>query len=86
MSDCELSIESFSQPGRRFAGSPDASLQHDRRPAGTTISRRLAGNCCLAYGHSIAGQTENYGLPLGLYQTWGKDKGKKSDQRDENKK
>lgn len=28
-----------------------------------------------AYGHSIAGQTENYAY-LGLYKTWGKDKGK----------
>ena len=28
-----------------------------------------------AYGHSVAGQTENYGY-LGLYETWGnKDKG-----------
>jgi hypothetical protein len=27
-----------------------------------------------AYGHSIAGQTENYGY-LGIYKTWGKDKG-----------
>jgi hypothetical protein len=26
-----------------------------------------------AYGHSIAGQTENYGY-LGIYKTWGKDK------------
>jgi hypothetical protein len=25
-----------------------------------------------AYGHSIAGQTENYGY-LGMYWTWGKD-------------
>ncbi|MEO6802441.1 MAG: hypothetical protein ABI197_04245, partial [Granulicella sp.] len=24
-----------------------------------------------AYGHSVAGQTENYGY-LGLYKTWGK--------------
>jgi hypothetical protein len=32
-----------------------------------------------AYGHSIAGQTENYAY-LGLYKTWGKDKDK-----DENK-
>jgi hypothetical protein len=30
-----------------------------------------------AYGHSVAGQTENYAY-LGLYKTWGKDKGKKS--------
>ena len=29
-----------------------------------------------AYGHSIAGQTENYAY-LGLYKTWGKDKGDK---------
>ena len=28
-----------------------------------------------AYGHSIAGQTENYGY-LGLYKTWGRDRGK----------
>jgi hypothetical protein len=28
-----------------------------------------------AYGHSIAGQPENYGY-LGLYKTWGKDKDK----------
>lgn len=27
-----------------------------------------------AYGHSVAGQTESYGY-LGLYKTWGKDKG-----------
>jgi hypothetical protein len=27
-----------------------------------------------AYGHSVAGQTENYAY-LGLYKTWGKDKG-----------
>jgi hypothetical protein len=26
-----------------------------------------------AYGHSIAGQTENYAY-LGLYKTWGKDR------------
>lgn len=26
-----------------------------------------------AYGHSVAGQTENYGY-LGLYKTWGRDR------------
>jgi hypothetical protein len=30
-----------------------------------------------AYGHSIAGQTENYAY-VGLYKTWGKNKGRKS--------
>lgn len=34
-----------------------------------------------AYGHSIAGQTENYGY-LGLYKTWGKDKGNDTDKKD----
>lgn len=28
-----------------------------------------------AYGHSVAGQSENYGY-LGLYRTWGKDEKK----------
>jgi hypothetical protein len=32
-----------------------------------------------AYGHSVFGQTENYAY-LGLYQTWGKDKGGARDQ------
>ena len=32
-----------------------------------------------AYGHSIAGQTENYAY-LGLYKTWGKDKNKDKDE------
>jgi hypothetical protein len=29
------------------------------------------------YGHSVAGQTENYAY-LGMYWTWGKDKDKKT--------
>src|SRR5208337_3970449 len=33
-----------------------------------------------AYGHSIAGQTENYAY-LGLYWTWGKDDKKPDDQK-----
>jgi hypothetical protein len=35
-----------------------------------------------AYGHSIAGQTENYAY-LGLYKTWGKDRASKTDKSDE---
>ncbi len=35
-----------------------------------------------AYGHSVAGQTENYAY-LGLYWTWGKDKDNKQDEPDE---
>jgi len=37
-----------------------------------------------AYGHSIAGMTENYAY-LGLYWTWGKDD-KKSDDKDSGEK
>ena len=37
-----------------------------------------------AYGHSVAGQTENYAY-LGLYWTWGKDD-KKDDDKDKNSK
>ena len=33
------------------------------------------GAILFAYGHSVAGQTENYAY-LGLYKTWGKDKDK----------
>jgi hypothetical protein len=33
-----------------------------------------------AYGHSIAGQTENYAY-LGLYKTWGKDKDSQTDKK-----
>ena len=31
------------------------------------------------YGHSVAGQTENYAY-VGMYWTWGKDKGDKKDE------
>jgi hypothetical protein len=34
-----------------------------------------------AYGHSVAGQTENYAY-LGLYYTWGKDADKKASARE----
>ena len=37
-----------------------------------------------AYGHSVAGETENYAY-LGLYKTWGKDKGKHNDKNDVDK-
>jgi hypothetical protein len=38
-----------------------------------------------AYGHSIAGQTENYAY-LGLYWTWGKDDKKRDDKDSDEKK
>ena len=38
-----------------------------------------------AYGHSVAGQTENYAY-LGLYKTWGKDKGGDNADQDSDKK
>lgn len=80
----ELSVESFTHAREGFAAAQtQASSMID---AGGYYHFKSPGwQLLFAYGHSIAGQTENYGY-LGLYKTWGKDKGKKSDQGDENKK
>ena len=74
----ELSIETFSHAREGFAAAQtQASSLID---AGGYYHFKSPGwQLLFAYGHSIAGQTENYGY-LGLYKTWGKDKGKKSDQ------
>jgi hypothetical protein len=80
----ELSIETFSHAGEGIAApQTQASSMID---AGGYYHFKSPGlQLLFAYGHSIAGQTENYGY-LGLYKTWGKDKGKKADQGDQNKK
>ena len=74
----ELSIETFSHAREGFAAAQtQASSLID---AGGYYHFKSPGwQLLFAYGHSIAGQTENYGY-LGLYKTWGKDKGKKGDQ------
>ncbi len=73
----ELSIESFSHAREGFAAAQtQASSMID---AGGYYHFKSPGlQLLFAYGHSIAGQTENYGY-LGLYKTWGKDKGGDND-------
>ena len=68
----ELSIESFSHAREGLAApQTEASSMID---AGGYYHFKSPGlQLLFAYGHSIAGQTENYGY-LGLYKTWGKDK------------
>lgn len=70
----ELSAEVFSHAREGFAAAQtQASTMID---AGGYYHFKSPGlQLLFAYGHSIAGQTENYAY-LGLYKTWGKDKGK----------
>lgn len=69
----ELSAEVFSHAREGFAAAQtEASTLID---AGGYYHFKSPGlQLLFAYGHSIAGQTENYAY-LGLYKTWGKDKG-----------
>ncbi len=68
----ELSAEIFSHAGEGIAAAQtQASTLID---AGGYYHFAQPGlQLLFAYGHSIAGQTENYAY-LGLYKTWGKDK------------
>ena len=68
----ELSAEVFSHAREGFAAAQtEASTLID---AGGYYHFKSPGlQLLFAYGHSIAGQTENYAY-LGLYKTWGKDK------------
>lgn len=70
----ELSAEIFAHAREGFAAAQtQASTMID---AGGYYHFKSPGlQLLFAYGHSIAGQTENYAY-LGLYKTWGKDKGK----------
>jgi hypothetical protein len=72
----ELSAEVFSHAREGFAAAQtQSSTMID---AGGYYHFKSPGlQLLFAYGHSIAGQTENYAY-LGLYKTWGKDKGKKT--------
>lgn len=77
----EISVESFSHAREGFAtAQTQASWLID---AGGYYHFKSPGlQLLFAYGHSIAGQTENYAY-LGLYKTWGKnkDKGKDADKK-----
>lgn len=68
----ELSAEVFSHAREGFAtAQTQSSTMID---AGGYYHFKSPGlQLLFAYGHSIAGQTENYGY-LGLYKTWGKDR------------
>lgn len=68
----ELSAEVFSHAREGFAtAQTQSSTMID---AGGYYHFKSPGlQLLFAYGHSVAGQTENYGY-LGLYKTWGKDR------------
>lgn len=76
----ELSIESFSHAREGFAAAQtQGSSMID---AGGYYHFKQPGlQLLFAYGHSVHGQTENYGY-VGLYKTWGKDKAKSKDAGD----
>ena len=68
----ELSAEVFAHAREGFATAQTQSST--LMDAGGYYHFKSPGlQLLFAYGHSIAGQTENYGY-LGLYKTWGKDK------------
>lgn len=68
----ELAAEVFSHAREGFAASQtEASTLIDA--GGYYHFKSPALQLIFAYGHSIAGQTENYAY-LGLYKTWGKDR------------
>jgi hypothetical protein len=74
----ELSAEIFSHAREGFAAAQtQPSTMID---AGGYYHFKSPGlQLLFAYGHSVAGQTENYAY-LGLYKTWGKDKDAGADQ------
>ena len=80
----DLSVEVFSHAREGFAAAQtQASTLID---AGGYYHFKSPGlQLLFAYGHSVAGQTENYAY-LGLYKTWGKDKGGADADKDAEKK
>jgi hypothetical protein len=70
----EMSAEVFSHGGEGLA-TPQTQSSTLIDAGGYYHFKSPGLQLLFAYGHSIAGQTENYAY-LGLYKTWGKDKGK----------
>lgn len=68
----ELSAEVFSH-GREGLATPQTQSSTLIDAGGYYHFKSPGLQLLFAYGHSIAGQTENYAY-LGLYKTWGKDK------------
>lgn len=76
----ELAVEVFSHGGEGFATpQTQASTMIDAGGYWHLKGKEFM-QLLFAYGHSVAGQTENYAY-LGLYWTWGKDD-KKDDDKD----
>lgn len=72
----ELSAEMFSHGAEGFAAPQTRSST--MIDAGGYYHFNSPGlQLLFAYGHSVFGQTENYGY-LGIYKTWGRDRGKDS--------
>ena len=69
----ELSIEIFSHAREGFAA-PQTQSSTLVDAGGYYHFKSPGLQLLFAYGHSVAGQTETYAY-LGLYKTWGKDKG-----------
>lgn len=73
----ELSMESFTHAKEGFAAAQtEASTMIDA--GGYYHFKQPGWQLLFAYGHSVWGQTENYGY-LGLYKTWGKDRGEQKE-------
>lgn len=68
----ELGVEVFAH-GREGFGTPQTERSTMMDAGGYYHFKNPDHQLLFAYGHSIAGQTENYGY-LGLYWTWGKEK------------
>jgi hypothetical protein len=68
----ELSAEVFAH-GREGLAAPQTESSTLIDAGGYYHFKSPGWQLLFAYGHSVAGQTENYGY-LGLYKTWGKDK------------
>lgn len=73
----ELSAEVFSHAGEGQA-TPQAQASTLIDVGGYYHFKTPGLQLLFAYGHSVAGRTENYAY-LGLYRTWGKDKGADKD-------
>ena len=69
----ELSVEVFSH-GREGLATPQTQASTLIDAGGYYHFKSPGWQILFAYGHSIAGGTEQYGY-LGLYKTWGTDKG-----------
>jgi hypothetical protein len=76
----ELAVEVFSHGGEGFAAAQTQSSTMIDAGGYWHLKKEPDTEFLFAYGHSIAGQTENYAY-AGIYWTWGKDD-KKSDDKD----